>query len=1064
MAAPHEIVTTFQNWRRNKLTQEHPEFATMDNSVLTVPKFLALSTFDPDTQIDIVKTRAEQYFIDLVTYHVGDLGLKALTMTKPTLNADLVALIQDPAITQFFTEYSPLWLLQAIYHHEVGPYKSDIKGGSVEDEMFAINRGNIFIRITMMLYHIALKELVPELLPYIYWSDLNVFQQRVRVYFNNADNTRNWMIKAIQCQDASVSREPRFFNAYLFNELKTKLDLLQPNNRLSNDLLGVYMYSLLSYYATKNLINSPVNRRIIIRSNEIILQRITSNPANTNNPTIATAMSALACDLPTFIGKMSTLVAKMSLEVPFEQVVPTDSTFQSSATPFDKQSLATTEFSALQDDAAFIRFANAIFCACHVGVLAYGILNGQNQVDIIKYDPSLVYVGEGLFIYKYADGIDQGRVFTVMGDFLRKLTNEMAKDATDVFSAYQNFIPNLVLRKTNQHIMRLVPSLYILTRDQQAHVLFTKSSDEILDWSELVIDLHIMDENEIDNCVPGLFTVLKKASCAGPSTALILGVGLYGLSVCSRVFPQLEMTFKLYKKALLTNSTAPDPIDQFIDSVDEDLRINYDNDQFDHSGWESYHESLDPIIQKGLDILIETENDHLNDMFKLLGEMEKRAIELEYNKVRTQIVTVANHVSSVTSGAFTRIEGSQTNVVVSRPSKIIAMVQFFSGVLNNPNGGVSVDVTSALNNQIMTNGGMNSYPWPTGTSISHCRDLMDGFSITQEIVQPGTHQYEIRARIRAGAGTANINAPGVVLFIVPFRVDGYELNYRSDGNVTYTKNGALLWTQQWMSTWSDYLMFKTSDGRVCLVSYMDANGFISGDILTDTGFTPLLRSLIDQNLDFQYFTEFSNKKDVIVAMNKNGGRKYYTIDIQGATLTEFTPCCGTTSELYKKFMDLEKRLSKIETSKVTTQVVKVNAHGNPVSSADWQPINGSQAQIVISRPSKVVAVVQYHSSVNYNSNGTVSIDVTSAINGNIMTNGGLNSEQWPVGVSMSQCRDWTNGVSVTSDTLQPGFYQYDIRARLRFAAGNVGSCNGPAALIFIMPFFLDINAHCILTF
>ncbi|EFA80822.1 hypothetical protein PPL_06410 [Heterostelium album PN500] len=282
------------------------------------------------------------------------------------------------------------------------------------------------------------------------------------------------------------------------------------------------------------------------------------------------------------------------------------------------------------------------------------------------------------------------------------------------------------------------------------------------------------------------------------------------------------------------------------------------------------------------------------------------------------------------------------------------------------------------------------------------------------------------------------------------RVDGYELNYRSDGNATYTLNGSLLWTQKWMSTWSDYLMFKTSDGRVCLVSYMDVNGFISGDILTNTGFTPLLRAALATNLDFQYFQEFSNQKDVMVALDKNGDRKYYTIDIAGSKLTEFTPCCSATTELFKKFMSLEKRLTAIESTKVTTQVVKVPTHGNGISSADWTPIPGSQATIVISRPSKVVAIVQFHSNIVYN-DGTVSLDVTSALNGNIMTNGGLNDAQWPVGTSISQVPAWVNGVSVTSDLLQPGFYNYDIRARLRFSKGHTGSVNGPGAIIFIMP-------------
>ncbi|EFA77256.1 hypothetical protein PPL_12467 [Heterostelium album PN500] len=283
------------------------------------------------------------------------------------------------------------------------------------------------------------------------------------------------------------------------------------------------------------------------------------------------------------------------------------------------------------------------------------------------------------------------------------------------------------------------------------------------------------------------------------------------------------------------------------------------------------------------------------------------------------------------------------------------------------------------------------------------------------------------------------------------RVDGYELNYKSDGSATYTLNGALLWKQQWMTAWSDYIMFKTSDNRICLLSYMDINGFLSGDILTNTGFTPLLRTSMDQNLDFKYLSEFSDKKDVVIALNKTGGRKFYTINLTGSTITEFTPSFSVTSELFKKSMDLEKRLSRLENSRVTTQIVKVATHGNVVNSTDWVTIAGSQASVVINVPSKVVAIVQYHSLVTGNLSGTYSIDVTSALNGNLMTNGGMNNA-WPVGSSISQCSAWNNGVSVTSDILQPGIYNYEMKAKLRFTPpGGVGSVNGPGAVIFIMP-------------
>ncbi|EFA77255.1 hypothetical protein PPL_12466 [Heterostelium album PN500] len=768
MTESYSIISTFQSWRLAKTKQEHPEFDSIDINTLTAENFLALSTFDRDTQVDIVQDKAEQFFIDLVLYHLSSEGLNALGSSKPSLNADLLELVQDPAVVTYFQNYAPLWLLQTIYHHDQASYQSDIKGGVVENSMFSLNKSNIFILITMKLYYFALKQLVPAFLPFIYWSDLNQFQIKVRVYFKDTNVIKNWMTTAIQCQNADIGNRLSF-DAVRFNELKTKLDLLQPNNRLSNDIVGSLWYSLLSYYSTKNLINNPVNRNIVIATNQSILNRIIANPDNQFNTQINDATTALACDKPTLINLLSDLMIKAALETPFDNVVP-GADFQSTAKPYTKEFIAKTPFTPLQDNSDFLRFANAIYCACHVGVLAYGILNGHDYTLLVFFNPGLMYIGEGLFIYKYADGIDQGNIFSVMGDFLRSLTNDMAKDATNIFTAFQTLVPRLIHPNTSEHITRLIPSFYILTKDQQAFQLFKSQSSMILDWGKLAVNLHKMDENEVDNCIPGLFTVFKKAGCAATSTALLLGNNLYGLSLCARVYPQLEMTLKRYEltiKGQFDISNIPDPIEVFINSVEEKFRIDYDGAQFDDDGWESYYESLDPRIQRGIDILKEVHKDNLNDMFVLLAEMEQRVREQEYNRFTTQIVKLENNINTVQGGDWKAIPGSQATVTITRPSRLIATLQFYSNVLNNGYGSDSIDVTSAINNQLMTLGGYNQYPWPVGTSISHSRDWSTGFSITEQILQVGVYQYDIRARIRGSLPSAQVDAPAAVLFIAP---------------------------------------------------------------------------------------------------------------------------------------------------------------------------------------------------------------------------------------------------------------------------------------------------------
>ncbi|EFA86661.1 hypothetical protein PPL_00463 [Heterostelium album PN500] len=157
-------------------------------------------------------------------------------------------------------------------------------------------------------------------------------------------------------------------------------------------------------------------------------------------------------------------------------------------------------------------------------------------------------------------------------------------------------------------------------------------------------------------------------------------------------------------------------------------------------------------------------------------------------------------------------------------------------------------------------------------------------------------------------------------------------------------------------------------------------------------------------------------------------------------------CAWAIKELQGQINKLTQQVTNLESSKITTQTVKVPAHSHSITNAEFTAIPGSQATLTVTRPTKLVAFVSFHSitpSVN------TSCDVTSALNGSILTLAGYTDYPWPTGTSINH-NNWCNGVSITQEVLQPGCtYNYDIRARIR--GGQPSTANGFASLLVLIP-------------
>ncbi|EFA75484.1 RNA exonuclease 2 [Heterostelium album PN500] len=165
-------------------------------------------------------------------------------------------------------------------------------------------------------------------------------------------------------------------------------------------------------------------------------------------------------------------------------------------------------------------------------------------------------------------------------------------------------------------------------------------------------------------------------------------------------------------------------------------------------------------------------------------------------------------------------------------------------------------------------------------------------------------------------------------------------------------------------------------------------------------------------------------------------------------------CAWAIKQLQEQINKLTQQVTNLESSKITTQTVKVPNHFQKITNTQFTAIPGSQATLTVTRPTKLIAFVSFHS---LSPSVLTSCDVTSALNGNVMTLAGYNDYPWPTGTSLNH-NHYVNGVSITQEVLQPGCtYNYDIRGRVR--CGNQQcDANGFASFDFLDKFTSKINS------
>ncbi|EFA80819.1 hypothetical protein PPL_06407 [Heterostelium album PN500] len=276
------FITDFLTWRKTQIKTSYESSSKVDVTTLTAEKFMALTTYkdvtdsttNTTTKEDAVKTEADTYLMNVILYHLEDKGLKALSVSKPTLTADILATFSDTGYSADLTKYAKLWLLSSINQQKKDKKQDNIiKGEAVNKDFKEMQSGKTVTNVNMRLTFIATAKKCVDFLPYMYNSDTMI--TKVQDYLLTDTYKSTW-VEALydQVKDKLSEKTTAFNDNNKFAELKSKLDVLDPSFNLSCKVINEYYSTLFALIGKSSLKGNPKIQKLFNQVTKDTLQKI----------------------------------------------------------------------------------------------------------------------------------------------------------------------------------------------------------------------------------------------------------------------------------------------------------------------------------------------------------------------------------------------------------------------------------------------------------------------------------------------------------------------------------------------------------------------------------------------------------------------------------------------------------------------------------------------------------------------------------------------------------------------------------------------------------------------
>ncbi|EFA82941.1 hypothetical protein PPL_03719 [Heterostelium album PN500] len=584
-----QFIKDFQAWRIEQIKATPGTNVALDK--LTPQSFMKLTTFTKD--VDVVKDKSDEYLMSILNYYQSPLGLKAMGITEKVVPLpEVLDAVEgnDPNLAKtFFTQYSKLFLLQMFCNEKKDTrFPTKISGDVVEDEMKKLGGDTYLSVVTMKLYFLALKKLVPAFLPYILNADQ--FVPKLKTYLEDPDFVNSFVSAGFTEQKTDVNKNDPMDTQQL-NDLKSKLDMLDPTYGLSSNILGLLYNTTLAQYASQSVKETPLTTQIYQNTVQYFITEIDKAPQHEFYQTVQNLKSLYAGNLVTLYQKMSQAFFYVVMEdvrilggITDKHMYTVDS-----VTYLEKMGVGSggpPAYKNLLNDRNFYRMANGLMLGCQLFAIGYGM---KNYEKLETYQKALFWTCGGLTILDLvnvvSDAVSNSNIFIFIGKKIATFCEESTSKLSKLLTNMTKYIG-----KGFQKIAKFVSPVLVLVSIGFSIYDCVQSAKEG-DWATFGLSL-------LEVAAGAALFIIKvavTASWAGPAALIITSV-LVCLSIAKMLVPFIKEIIDAVKE--IEEGT---PQYQFIESVDACYR--YDENHYFALFWKTNYKFSSADGKKLLDDL-----------------------------------------------------------------------------------------------------------------------------------------------------------------------------------------------------------------------------------------------------------------------------------------------------------------------------------------------------------------------------------------------------------------------------------------------------------------------------
>ncbi|EFA85009.1 hypothetical protein PPL_02003 [Heterostelium album PN500] len=564
-----QFIKDFEAWRIEKIKKFMPSVTTVDPNSLTVADYLKLSTFN-DAKIDIVKENTDKLMTNVINFYQSDLGLSAMAQAtqepaeRPTLSPEILEFVGDAKGKELFPKYAKLSLLLSLYNsRKDSMYPTNIYAKQVEKDLKDLTANTYVALATMKLYFLALRDTLPAFLPFIYHAKTLI--PKIKAYLLATEVTNKFVSDAFNFQTDHSTPDKLVDDSWRYNEIKAKLDIIDPTLSLSTSVTSQYYNTLLLVSTTQSMKKTPMLEKIFENAIIHFLEEADKKVSEISK-TVNSLKSLFGGNIVALSTKVTQAFFHIQLEPTLSFGIKSNHVYGVSTakflqrlnkeTPKGKSILNHPEFNNLMGDKNLHRVANGLLLGCQLLAIGYGAINYKKMNG---FEKGLFWTSCGLTLLDLANAISDNKIFIKLGESIGKiLSNNSGKVLAQISNSAKLFTKvSVSIARYVSPVLALVSAYFSLVDCLQ----YAKKQN----WGMVAVSYV-----EYGAAIGLFISLISGSACAGPAALIFSGV-LLAIGMFKMYYDFFTMIGEMIEEAKKGS-----PLSNFIYSVEEKYRISED--------------------------------------------------------------------------------------------------------------------------------------------------------------------------------------------------------------------------------------------------------------------------------------------------------------------------------------------------------------------------------------------------------------------------------------------------------------------------------------------------------